>query len=342
MTMSDLETRLSEALHDGAAGAPSAVGLAAAARSRARARRRTRVGAAGVVAALAIGVPTAVVATRGGSGDSDPHRSGRSVATDPQAGGTQLPAGFHYESWHDVSVLVPDSWVYGSVGQWCVDDNLPDGPRIDRPGGVSTQVLCTPQSGPGVTFQEVDNTDDFEWPLTQQDPKSWPADVWVGAHGIGGVLVQVALPDRDLAQQILDSVRHNDVLDPNGCPVDTGSDPAFPADSMAVCRYDGQGQLEQSEALTGSDLKRADEALRLAASERGGMSCSTDAPVLQTIRMASAATDATLVLTDDCAELSLQGAVEALGPDVLYWALSPGWSGSVPAGVSLPSVLRGP
>jgi hypothetical protein len=332
--MSDLEQRLADALTEGAQGAPSTPGLAAAARSRARTRRRNRLVGAAAVVALAVGVPTAVVAAH----DSDPgHRSPSQVADDPDAVGQSIRGGYHYESWHDVTIEVPDSWGYGGATDWCADDGTLDPPRTSRPGGLTLSILCSPAQGYGVTFQTIDNTDDFQWPLVQQSGDTWPSDAYVGARGLGGVLVQISLPDLALAQEILDSAQHNDRLDPNGCPVDVQSDPVVPGDSMTVCRYDASGQLEQSELLTGSDLDAAEEALRQAPPTTP---TDCDALPAQTIRLASVAEDAGIDL--GCGTLMVHG--EARGPtaDVLYWALSPGWSGSVPGEVSLPSELRSP
>jgi hypothetical protein len=335
--MSDLESRLTEALNDGATGAPSAIGLAAAARSRARSRRRARVGAVGAVVVLAIGVPTAVVATHGSHDDPAPRRSNQNVATDPAPPGPVVPGGFHYESWHDVSVLVPDSWVYGSLGP-CGGSR--EAPAIARPGPVNA-MDCEPRRGYGVGFSQVDDSDDFEWPLVLESGSESPADAYVGARGLNGVLVTVVLPDRALAQQILDSVQHNDVLDPNGCPVDRASDPAFPADAMVVCRYDGDGQLDQSEQLTGSDLDAAQAALDAAPRRASRPACPHDLTPAFSVRLASASEDADLDV-HNCATMIVNGQLADVTKDVLYWALSPGWSGSVPAGVSLPSVLRSP
>jgi hypothetical protein len=330
--MSDLEQRLTDALRDGAQGAPAATGLAAAARSRARTRRRTRLVGAVAVVVLAVGVPTAVVAT-GGSDDRDPSR----VATDPEVVDPVVPDGFHYESWRDVTVLVPDSWRYGTLDQWCVGDE-PERPIVERPGGVATLVGCGPNAfGHGVRFQTVDNTDDFEWPLVQQTGDTWAPGTYVGARGRGGVLVEVALPDSALAAQILASVQVNARLDPIGCPVDSSSDPVPPDDSMTVCRYDASGQLEQSEVLSGADVKAAELALS-AAPAATPTGCG--AAPSQTIRLTSSAEDARIDLT--CGTLMAHGEARRLHEDALYWALSPGWSGTVPDGVSLPSELRSP
>jgi hypothetical protein len=68
--MSDFERRLSEALGDGAEGAPEAHGLAEAARRRLRNRRRRLTTVGAVVAVVAVAVPVAVLG-------SDDGRSGR-------------------------------------------------------------------------------------------------------------------------------------------------------------------------------------------------------------------------------------------------------------------------
>ena len=330
--MSDLEQRLADALTEGAQGAPAVPGLAAAARSRARTRRRNRIAGAAAVVALAVAVPTAIVATQGSDSDRrDPDR----VALDPDAVGPVIRGGYHYESWHDVTIEVPNTWVHGTLNQWCAEDGLPDEPRVDRPGGVQTLVLCSPGSGYGVRFQAIDNTDDFQWPLVKQSGDTWPADAYVGARGLGGVLVEVALPDLVLAQEILDSAQHNAALDPNGCPVDVRSDPVVPGDSMTVCRYDEAGLLEQSELLRGADLKAAELSLEITPAVTA---TDCDAPPAQTIRLSTVAEDAGIDLS--CGTLIVHGEARRLTPDLLYWALSPGWSGSVPDGVSLPSELR--
>ena len=147
----------------------------------------------------------------------------------------------------------------------------------------------------------------------------------------------MALPDLVMAQEILDSAQHNDRLDPHGCPVDAGSDPVVPGDAMTVCRYDAAGLLEQSELLSGADLKAAELAL-FAAPDSTSKVCDGDPG--QTIRLASVAEDAVIDLS--CGTLMVHGEARELTKDVLYWALSPGWSGSVPDGVSLPSELRSP
>lgn len=338
--MTDLEQQLTEALAEGAKGAPSAVGLAGAARSRARARRRTRVVGVATVVALGVGVPAAVLATQGsGGGDRGPGPAGGQTAVDPNAVDEPgLPSGYHYESWHDVTVEVPNTYSYGSLGSWCAGGGSVDTPRVARPGAATEAIACEPANGYGVEFTVVDNQDDLEWPVVQQAPGSgWPDGAYVGARGIGGVLVTVVARKSTVASFVLDSMTRNAALDPNGCPIDTASDPVVPGDAMTVCRYDAQGLLEQSEVLRASDLDAAEAAVA-AARPTSSRDCDTEPG--QTVRLASVAQDAVVDLA--CGTLTVHGAARRLTSDVLYWALSPGWSGSVPGGVSLPSELRKP
>jgi hypothetical protein len=107
---------------------------------------------------------------------------------------------------------------------------------------------------------------------------------------------------------------------------------------MTVCRYDEAGLLEQSELLSGADLEAAELALE-AAPLAAPPECAPDPTSGESIRMASVAEDAVLGL-HSCASLTVHGESRMVTSDVLYWALSPGWSGTVPGDVSLPSELR--
>lgn len=333
--MTDLEQRLADALAHGAEDAPAAVGLAGAARARARSRRRTKVGVVGAAVALCIAVPTAVVAVRGSS-DSD--RPGPSkVATDGSSD-RAVPDGYRVESWHSATILVPDSWGWGNLASYCADGGSLT-PRVQRPGGVAPAIGCTPPSSYGISFQAIDNDDDFEWPVVTQDPKSgYPPGAYVGGRGIGGVLVMVTAPTQAEGLDVLATMRAiGPEGDPNGCPVEAGSDPVVPKGDLSICRYDQVGLLEQSELLTGEDPAAAEAALG-AAPEDGASACS-GGKYTGSIRMTSAAEDVNIDLGCGVMEV-VTGGTRQLTPEVLYWALSPGWSGSVPEGVSLPSELR--
>jgi hypothetical protein len=334
--MTDLEQRVTDALVHGAEDAPSPVGLAVAARVRAARKRRTWIGGAVAAVALCLAVPTAVVAARG-SDDAGPSPSHAASDGAPERA---VPDGMRVESWHGVTALVPDSWGYGSLETWCADGGAMT-PRVQRPGGVTLDIKCE-TSTYGLSFQELppgqDRDQVFDWPVTLQTSEGWPPDAYVGAHGIGNVLVEVVMPTAEQAQEVLGTVHAIEGVDLNGCRV-SGSAPEPPNDGMSVCRYDGSGQLEQSELLTGGDVGRAEEALAAAPDVEAPACLTYEAPPRRLfIRLSSRAVDAVIDL--GCGWLTLDGVSRAIPSDVLYWALSPGWSGSVPEGVSLPSELR--
>jgi hypothetical protein len=348
--MSDLEQRLSDALADGAQGAPAPQGLAAAARLRARERRRARVAAGAAAAVLAIGVPTATVALRGdhGSDRVGPARQGGN-AQDPnpapsgvtQQGDWPSTDGYRWESWHGVSIQVPDGWGYGSLSDWCAGGGELT-PRVQRPGVVSNDILCEPASTYGISFQEIDNRDDFEWPDVHQDSGGWPEQNAVGGRGIGGVLVMVATPEADEGLSILATMRPiGPDGDANGCRARLTGDGASPPEGgLSVCRYDGTGALEQSEALFGEDAGKAVTALQAAPDPGACADTSQGSQPHEVVVMKAAGVSARVDLVAGCPRVTVDGKVRDLTSDVVYWALSPGWSGEVPAGVPLPPELR--
>src|SRR3954453_6179073 len=258
----DLEGRLTAALREGAQGAPEVVGLAAAARGRARHKRRARLAGAAAVVALAVAVPVGVV-TLSGSGDGD---GGSTDVADGTTDGPGSDEGFRWESWHGVTVQVPDSWDYGSLSDWCAEGAKVGTPRVQRPGTVANSIGCDPASTYGLTFQAIDNHSDFEWPVVSQTGHSWPDPNFVGGRGIGGVLVMVTTPDEELAHRVLDPARRITAAgDPNGCPPRLLPGRATPPEGgLSVCRYDETWALDQSEVLFGHDAGQAVEALQTA------------------------------------------------------------------------------
>jgi hypothetical protein len=334
----DLESRLGAALREGSQGAPDAVGLADAARGRARQKRRARVAGAAAAVALAIAVPVGFVAWPGSGdgGNADPDVA--DTAPDAPA----LEEGWRWESWHGVTVQVPDSWDYGSLSDWCADGGTIGTPRVQRPGTVANSIGCTPGSTYGLTFQEIDNHDDFEWPVVIQTGEAWPDPNYVGGRGIGGVLVMVATPDDELAHRVLDSVRRIPSSgDPNGCPPRlTPSAPTPPEGGLSVCRYDETWALDQSEVLFGDDEGEATKALKAAPAAGECADASLASQPHRVIVMRASRIRARIDLVDGCARVEVDGDVRDLTSDVLYWALSPGWTGSVDGDVPLPEELR--
>jgi hypothetical protein len=334
--MSDLEQRLVEALEDAAHAAPSSIGLAAGARERARRRRRARIGGAAALVVLAVGVPGAVVVA---SGDDDPdHGAGPAGSADD----APAPAGYRWESWHGVTVQVPEGWVHGSLSDGCVDGDGAESSEVERPGRATGPVLCEPDQAYGLVFQEIDNRDDFQWPVVQQRGQGWPEGSYSGGRGIGGVLVTVTTRTSAEASYLLYSMHAIPATgDANGCQYRLRPDAnAPPEGGVSVCRYDEQGQLEQSEALLGEDAGRAVRAMQAAPEPGECADTSRGAQPHRVVVLTAAGLSARVDLVEGCPRVSVDSRVRELTPEVLYWALSPGWTGSLPDGLALPDVLR--
>jgi hypothetical protein len=336
--MSDLETRLAEALNHVAEAAPAAAGLADAARSRARSKRRAKVVGAAAAVAVCLGVPTAVVAEKGPQ-DARPATNAHRNLTPA----VDVPAGYRVESWHDVSVLVPTSWEDGSLSDWCAGGGALTY-RVQRPGAPATESRC-PSSAYGLGFQALDGNDEtFDWPVALQTGTGWPPNAWVGAHGTGGVLVQVTAPTRQEALAVLATVRRiGSQGDPYGCTSSRGEAPPLevPTGAMRICRYDDQGLLEQSELLVGDDVAKAVDALEeapelISADRDCALKVTEIEPV---VRLHTSDVHANVDLGGACPLVHGLGADRQLTPDVLYWALSPGWSGDS-TNLPLPPELR--
>jgi hypothetical protein len=277
----------------------------------------------------------------GGAGPAD--RGPDTAVDENDDGDPATVAGTHWESWHGVTVRVPDTWEYGSLQDWGASGGTLT-PRIERQGTVSNSILCEPVSTYGISFQEIDNRDDFRWPTVGQSGSSWPEQNAGGGRGIGGVLVMVATRTAPAADRILESMRAiGPEGDPNGCQSRYTPDSENPPEGgVSVCRYDGNFQLEQSEALFGEDAGDAVRALQAAPEPGECADPGLGSQPHQIVVLQAAGVSARVDLVDGCPRVTVDGQVRELTPQVLYWALSPGWSGSVPAGASLPSELRSP
>lgn len=337
--MSDFEGRVTEVLRAESESAPDALGLADAARGRARTRRRQRVAAIGAGAVAALAIPLAVVALGGNGADGPgPDQDDAPLLSDKFAEG-------RWETWHDVSVRVPDDWRYGDLATYCADGGSAEEFRVGRPGGVVPMILCTPGSSYGVSFQEIDMQDSdepFDWPVVTQTGEAWPPGTYVGAHGESGVLVTVAGPDREEVADILATVSWVDPVDPNGCSTtDDGGPGRAGKGEVPVCRYDDEGRLVQSEKLTGDDAEAAAEAVRAAPQEDGGNLCGSTGTEYVVMGVEGDRVEVQYA-GGDCAGqgVFVEGLDHALTADVLFWALSPGWSGATGGHVPLPDPLR--
>jgi hypothetical protein len=113
-----------------------------------------------------------------------------------------------------------------------------------------------------------------------------------------------------------------------------------------VCRYSGDGWLAQSELLTVEESRQFEAAVADAPLDTANLAgCTQLGPPIGRVAAGSggALGSVSIVFEDACSfrnGVFLSGTKRELTPDVLYWALSPGWSGAVDGSVPLPDQLR--
>ena len=113
-----------------------------------------------------------------------------------------------------------------------------------------------------------------------------------------------------------------------------------------MCRYTGDGWLVQSELLSEADSAAFADAIAAAPLKGlGGPACADVGPPSGFVLAGSGEDLGTvrIVFEDECPGdrgVWLSGTARELTSDVLYWALSPGWSGGVDGSVPLPDQLR--
>jgi hypothetical protein len=342
--MSELESRLRDAL---AAQAESVeyLDLAGGARERLRRRRGTRgmlAVAAAVVVVLAVMVPVAL------------GRGGTFSPSATSAVGTAGSVGWRTESWHDVTMRVPASWGYSCPG-----------PVVARGSGLpdcdsSATPLPAYVGSDGVAFErisgmrgEIDHLQlasgrvydaTTDQPIRAMDGIPGRAG-YVGVWFDADTFVEVRDEDRATVQAVLDSIRRFRGADPNGCYASRTLIPAHAAssDGIAVCRYNAStGALEQSERLTGAAATAATAALLTAPpAHRGWFAFGGAAGAVSVDWITSRGVVSINGTGAAAAAIGITGAFGTRGVtrDVLYWALSPGWSGALPAAFA-PNPLR--
>ena len=293
-------------------------------------------------------VPVAALALRdddapgsGFAGDPTGTDPDGTTARDP-AGDPGLPSGFRVESWHDVSVDVPSTWGHGNLATWCLDDApAPAAHVVERPGGAVPAIGCgAPAQGYGLRFSAAGEGARAPRPrpsrsVTARRTRSTPGSARPSRTGCGSRWSPGSAYD---ARYVLSSVRAIEGVDDNGCPaVASGSTGAADPVEVAVCRYDGGSRLVQSERLTGDQAEAARAAVEAAPPARRANDCRNPqgehvvlvigAQVAEVQYTGQACSDRGILVGDDRRELT---------SDVLYWALSPGWSGGVERWVPLP------
>jgi hypothetical protein len=350
------KVRAALALHD-RDGDGNAAGLADGARARLRSRRRTTLTV--MAAAVAVAAVPAVLAVIGPSRDATPSQGGPTASESPSPDTTQgpdpAPAGLRVESWRNLTVTVPDDWGYGGGTDWCAGGDHGEVPEVVRTDGAVRTIGCTPQNGYGVYFGDGSTIkfvydSGHVWQYGWESPdqiKVYPEDAWLGFFQDGANYLMVVTPDEDTTRAVLASARVVQGRDPNGCAVRDGTDVAQGAgDRWSVCRYSGDGWLAQSELLTPEESQQLGTAVTSAPLKQGEVVPCASTPDLAgriAVDSGSLLGGISIVFESWCPSnngIFLSGAVRELTPDVLYWAISPGWSGGVDGSVPLPDQLR--
>jgi hypothetical protein len=168
--------------------------------------------------------------------------------------------------------------------------------------------------------------------------EEFPNVSWQGWDQAGSTRVLVVAPTQDEAERVLGSFVRVEGVDANGCaPHPTDSTPAVVEGDLRLCRYGVDDWLEQSELLTGDEATAAVSALE-AAPPKGDRMCTM---ALNGPRIRVTAADAEgWVTVDACHGFAWVDGEHDLTADVLYWVLSPGWSGAVEGDVPMPTELR--
>jgi len=350
-----LEERLPGALRRHAGDDDGVALLAAGARARATRRARRRTAGAVVAAAIAVAaVPTAIALTGSspttvGPAPSPPTTSDGAPTPDATPSATRV------ESWRNLTVSVPSDWGYGGGSDWCASaPGTRDRPEVVRPGGGVRAVGCTPQSSYGLHFidgsairwaRESGDVWQYGWD-SPDGVKMYPEDAWLGHFRVGDHALMIVTRDEATTRAVLDSVREVAGTDPNGCAPRDGEDVAAgDGDRWSVCRYSGDGWLVQSELLTAEQSQRFAAAVETAPPFAVVGECRTR---FEPSGRVAAGVDGDLgtvsiVFEDSCFQrrgVFFSGTSAALTEDVLYWALSPGWSGGVDGSVPLPEEFR--
>jgi hypothetical protein len=269
------EALISQSLESHAADAPSDDTLLFGVHTRLRRRRFARTTGAVVLACAA--VATAVTGVHSLTDDVSPA---------PAPSVAQPPPGWHWESYSNVQVQVPEDWDYGVTGSPpCLVEKV-QRPYVGRPGAVR-RIGCsnalpplayrasylwfdTKSRNPAMTARaaEIGIVDGTRKPGVQPADHGWVEETRL----VDGLQITVLSDDDSLRRRILDSARVIDGSDANGCtpdhplahqphgrPASTGGlESLGSVKSVAVCRYaigtgaaDRRAPLIASSAVTG-------------------------------------------------------------------------------------------
>ncbi|GAB2568427.1 hypothetical protein [Kribbella endophytica] len=274
------ETLVTESLESHAASAPSDATLLGTVHRRLRRRRRARSAGVAVLACAAVAV--AGVGIR-----SLVHPT---AAPGPTASIAQPPPGWHWESYANVEVQVPDQWTEISAGRLttCASKRPAWDGWVGRPSalptiamGCGSEVSALADRVPYLlfTFNET--------PGVKQYDAGWTREV----RAVGALQVEVFGADAAVRTRVLDSARTIDGVDSNGCapahavatqpsyrPTGKGLASVGTAESIQICAYKSAASsrippLLASASLSGDQARDVGAALR-AAPESGAFTTS--------------------------------------------------------------------
>ncbi|MGD9959065.1 hypothetical protein [Nocardioides sp.] len=277
--MSDLEERLRSVLSDRAEEAPAPVGLAQGARARLARRRRATVLVVGLAVAL-VAVPIGVLNL---SRSPDRQPAPTTPSPDEVPGAVEVFNGWHTETWRDVEIQVPNTWIHGRLTNGCTSPR-PATPVVERPGERMPLHSCGPVNGYGVQFVPVDGFDVGDSPgvvhryTAGNGIDLYPDGAWVGVITVGGQAgIRVVARSEYVASYLLSSARRVGEVDSNGCEpaadlAMTDGVPVLQAllsvSAVSVCGYDvvaGPATLEPlawSARLTGDAAQELLDSLK--------------------------------------------------------------------------------
>ncbi|MGC4940095.1 hypothetical protein [Kribbella sp. DT2] len=260
------ETMVTQSLETHAGEAPTDEALLGTVHRRLRRRRRARTAGVAVLAGAAV----AVVAT-------GIHSLTRPDAPGPTATSAQ---GWHWESFANVEVQVPDAWkeIGSSHHTTCVDSKAPSSGWVGRPTMLPVflnacgEVPALANRVPYLRF-------DFNAkPGVTQYEAGWTREI----RAVGALQVEVFGTDAAVRARVLDSARTIDGVDSRGCApshpaaTDAGARPTGEglaavgaAESIRICAYRIQQMsrtppLLASAELTGDQAREVGAALRAA------------------------------------------------------------------------------
>jgi hypothetical protein len=264
------ETLLARSLANHASEAPSDTSLLADVHTRLSRRRRARTAGAAVLACAA--VATAITGI---------HNLTTEVAPAPAPATVAQPAnGWHWESYSNIQIQVPDSWQDSTFSHlWPCRGEKPASPIVGRPTmGAVLKMACGSPVPP--VAERVAHVF-FEFNL---QPGVFPwGNGWTEENRVfGNVGISVFSDDDAVQRKILDSARLINGTDAYGCtpshpavgntlwrpPTGDGIAAMGEVQSVQICAYQGSTSANQPPPLIagaqveGDDARAVGEALR--------------------------------------------------------------------------------